>query len=80
MLCSPDEVLLMILGNLYFVDDNLDTYAKKDDLLSTRAVYIRLANVGKDLSFKHVIFIQDKEGYKSLLELLKSPSAKESSV
>lgn len=77
MLCLSDEVLLMILENLYYVDDNLDISGQKNDLLSTRAVCRRLANIGQDLSFKYITFIQMKKVTRDSSNCRNPPSAKE---
>jgi F-box domain len=73
MLRLSDEILLLIFEYLYYVDYNCCAYGDKDDLLAIRVVSKRFANVGQDLVFKHITFLQDEEGCSRLLQLSKSP-------
>jgi hypothetical protein len=62
----------MVLGLLYSVDKNFNTYSNKEDLFASRAACRKLAGLGQSLAFKCITFIQDEEGYKRLLEISKS--------
>ena len=73
MLRLSDEVLLLILECLYYVDGDFCIHGEKDDLLASRATCRRFAHLGQGLAFKHITFVQDEEGYKRLLELSRSP-------
>jgi hypothetical protein len=70
-----DEILLKIFDFLYFVDDNFNIHGNKNDLLESRLVCKRLATIGQHLSFEHITFINDVEGYKRLLILSQSSAA-----
>jgi hypothetical protein len=72
MLQLPSEVLLKILGYLYYIDHEFCIYSKKADLLASRLACRRLVDIGQNLAFKHITFIQDEEGYKRLLEMSRS--------
>lgn len=72
MLRLPTEILVNILKTLHYVHEDWGTCGIKDDLLSTRAVCKRLANIGASLAFRHVKLIQDQEGYSRLRALSKS--------
>jgi hypothetical protein len=71
----PDEILLKIFDFLYYVDDNFNIHGNKNDLLASRLVCKRLATIGRHLSFEHITFINDVEGYKRLLILSQSSAA-----
>ena len=63
MLQLPDEVLLKILGYLYYIDHEFCMYGKKADLLACRLACRRLADIGQNLAFEHITFVQDEEDY-----------------
>ena len=64
-----NEVLLEILENLYFVDQNSELYGDKNDLLSARVVCQRLASVGQDFAFKHIPMFDDKARARNIRSL-----------
>ena len=66
MLQLPNVVLLKILGYLYYIDHEFCIYGEKADLLAI------LVDIGQNLAFEHITFIQHEEGYKRLLEMLRS--------
>jgi len=68
----PNEVLVIILGNLYLFSEHLDIYGDKADIFSIRLVCKRLAELGTSLAFKSVKFVQHKEGFQRLLEFSRS--------
>jgi hypothetical protein len=72
MLQLPNEVLLKILEYLYYIDHEFCIYGEKADLLASRLACRRLADIGQNLAFEHITFIQDEEGYKRLLEMSRS--------
>lgn len=73
LLSLPDEILLMIFGNLYHVGHSSHQQSPKKDVLSSRLVCRRMAGIGQELAFEHIDFLQDEKGIKRLLELSKSP-------
>ena len=75
ILYLPDEILLNIFYLLYYIDDNFNIYGNKNDLLTSRLVCKRLGIIGESLSFEHITFINDIEGYKRLLLLSQSTAA-----
>jgi hypothetical protein len=72
MLCLPNKVLLRIFECLYYVNNDFLAYSKKGDLLASYATCRRFMDIRQGLAFKHITFVQDKEGYKKLLKILKS--------
>ena len=58
---------MMILRNLYYMDNSFRQYGKKKDVLSCRLICKRLANIGQDIAFENIEFLQDEEGVQRLL-------------
>jgi hypothetical protein len=72
LLSLPDEILLMIFGNLYH-DHSSHHNRPKTDVLSSRLVCRRMAGIGQEFAFEHIEFLQDEKGTKMMLELTQSP-------
>lgn len=67
MLHLPDEILQIILQNLYHVTDDFRRRGNKEDLLSSRAVCKRLAQVGAYPAFRHITLGHHMESYRNVL-------------
>jgi hypothetical protein len=72
MLRLPNEVLLNILQNLYHVTDDFLFHGNKTDLLSSRAVCKRLADLGAYAAFRHMTLKHDLESYQRILAFSRS--------
>lgn len=69
MLCLPDEILYLILSNLYHITEDFRRQGNISDILYCRMVCRRLADVGAYLAFRHVSFGHSENGYRKLLSL-----------
>lgn len=57
MLPLSNDILLQILKYLYYLTPDCDPCGEKEDLLATRAVCRRLAEIGASLAFEHVTIV-----------------------
>ncbi|KAH7330030.1 hypothetical protein BKA65DRAFT_565066 [Rhexocercosporidium sp. MPI-PUGE-AT-0058] len=73
MLRLSDEILLQILKYLYYLDPDFVPCGQKEDLLATRAVCRRLAEIGASLAFEHVTIVHGERNYTSFLQMSRTP-------
>lgn len=77
LLYLPDDILLIILHNIYAVGKDGEEYGNKNHLLSVRLVCKHLAKIGQRSAFEKITFIQDKIGLRNLDRLSDSPYHKD---
>ena len=57
LLSLSDKVLIIILKNLYYINNSFRQYSKKKDIFSYRIIYKRFTNIEQDIAFENIKFL-----------------------